>query len=204
MNGKGEIFAIGKMIKNPSCPYYQIHFEGFMRWVLYKNNERFLCFENMLPQIPKEEKGINEKDLNLLKKAFNINNTTKFEKIIMESVKQKHGTMVVFTENASDESERLKESGISIEPIDVSNGELIKAASSIDGALICDSEAVCHSIGVILDGKTSKQADSSRGARYNSAKRYIEQQKDNKKNTFIVVVSEDGYIDCFSTVKSSL
>ncbi len=34
------------------------------------------------------------------------------------------------------------------------------------------------------------EEDASRGARYNSAIRYI---------TFIVIVSEDGYVNCFFT-----
>lgn len=110
--------------------------------------------------------------------------------------------MVVFAENASDESERLKESGIRIESADMGKEGLVKAVSAIDGAIICDSKGICYSIGTILDGSTSKQADSSRGARYNSAKRYIEQQKEKEKNTFIVVVSEDGYVNCFSTNES--
>lgn len=202
MNGNDEIFAIGKMIENPSCEYYQVRFEEFMKWTLYKNKEKFLCFENMIPRIPDTERGITESDIILLKKTFNITDTSIYERIIEEAVFQQHGTMVVFAENASDESERLNESGIRIEPTDICKAGLVKAVSTIDGAIICDPEGLCYSIGTILDGSTSKQADSSRGARYNSAKRYIEQQKEKEKNTFIVVVSEDGYVNCFSTNES--
>lgn len=42
---------------------------------------------------------------------------------------------------------------------------------------------MCYAIGVILDGVISKEADASRGARYNSALRYIELQKQKKKKT---------------------
>lgn len=202
MNGNDEIFAIGKMIENPSCEYYQVCFEGFMKWVLYKNNEIYLRFENMIPRIPDKEIGISKNGIELLKETFNITETSKHERIIEEAVSQRHGTMIVFAENASDESERLKESGIIIESADMSKEGLVKAVSAIDGAIICDSKGICYSIGTILDGSTSKQADSSRGARYNSAKRYIEQQKEKEKNTFIVVVSEDGYVNCFSTNES--
>ena len=52
---------------------------------------------------------------------------------------------------------------------------------------------------MILDGESSKKTDLSRGARYNSAIRYIEKQKNIHKKTFVVVVSEDGYVDCFSS-----
>lgn len=199
MNDSGEIYAIGKMIDNPSCEYYKICFEGFLKWTLYKNNKRFLCFENMLPKIPDKKIGIGDKDIELLKRTFDITDTLKIESIIQEAVTQKHGTIVVFAENANDEANRLEESGIRIEPIDISTGMLVGEITSIDGAIICDIDGTCYSIGTILDGIKSEKMDLSRGARYNSAIRYIESQKSRQKRTFIVVVSEDGYVNCFSS-----
>ena len=158
MDANGGIYAIGRMADSPSCDYYQVRFNGFLKWSLYKNNNEGMA------------------------------------------VAQAHGTMVVFTENADDEAKRLKESGICIEPADILDGKLVTAATAIDGAIICDMDGICYSIGTILDGTTSKNADSSRGARYNSAIRYMEQQKNKKKRTFIVVVSEDGYVNCFSSL----
>lgn len=149
--------------------------------------------------IPDKEIGISNKNLELLKRTFDISDTSKFEKIIQKAVSQKHGTIVVFAENAMDEASRLEESGISITPIDISTGMLVEEITSIDGALICDVDGICYSIGTILDGIKSERTDSSRGARYNSAIRYIEKQKKNQKKTFIVVVSEDGYVNCFSS-----
>lgn len=191
--------AMGKMIDNPSCEYYEISFDGFFKWTLYKNKEKLLCYENMIPMIPDKEIGISNKNLELLKRTFDISDTSKFEKIIQKAVSQKHGTIVVFAENAMDEASRLEESGISITPIDISTGMLVEEITSIDGALICDVDGICYSIGTILDGIKSERTDSSRGARYNSAIRYIEKQKKNQKKTFIVVVSEDGYVNCFSS-----
>lgn len=199
MNEDGKIYAMGKMIDNPSCEYYEISFDGFFKWTLYKNKEKLLCYENMIPMIPDKEIGISNKNLELLKRTFDISDTSKFEKIIQKAVSQKHGTIVVFAENAMDEASRFEESGISITPIDISTGMLVEEITSIDGALICDVDGICYSIGTILDGIKSERTDSSRGARYNSAIRYIEKQKKNQKKTFIVVVSEDGYVNCFSS-----
>ena len=199
MNDSGEIYAIGKMIDNPSCEYYKMCFEGFLKWTLYKNNERFLCFENMFPKLPDKEIGIGNKDIELLKRTFDITDTSKIESIIQAAVAQKHGTMVVFAENANDEADRLEESGISIDPIDISTGMCVGEITSIDGAIICDIDGICYSIGTILDGKKSKKTNMSRGARYNSAIRYIERQKSKHKRIFIIVVSEDGYVNCFSS-----
>ena len=199
MDEEGKIYAIGKMIEKPSCEYYEIRFDGFLKWTLYKNNEKILCYENMIPKIPDKEKGISNEKIELLKRTFDINDTSKFEKIIQKAVSQKHGTIVVFEENANDEANRLEESGLSITPIDISTGILVPEITSIDGALICDVDGICYSIGTILDGIKSEKTDSSRGARYNSAIRYIERQKNIQKKTFIVVVSEDGYVNCFSS-----
>lgn len=199
MNGSREIYAIGKMIDNPSCEFYKICFEGFLKWTLYKNNEKFLCFENKIPKIPSKERGIGNKEIKLLRRTFGITDTLKIEKIIQAAAAQKHGTMVAFAENANDEANRLKESGIGIDPMDISTGMLVEEITSIDGAIICDIDGICYSIGTILDGIKSEKVDLSRGSRYNSAIRYIEKQKSKQKKTFIVVISEDGYINCFSS-----
>lgn len=169
VNGDGKIYAIGKMIDNPSCDYYEICFDGFFKWTLYKNNEKFLYYENMVLMIPANEIGISNEKIELLKRTFDISDTSKFEKIIQKAVSQKHGTMVVFAENASAEASRLGESGMSITPVDISTGMLVEEITSIDGALICDTDGICYSIGTILDGIESEKTDSSRGARCNSA-----------------------------------
>lgn len=201
MNDSGEIYAIGKMIDNPSCEYYKVCFDGFLKWTLYKNNEKFLCFENMIPKIPDKEIGIRNNDLKLFKQTFDIADTLKFEKIIQAAVAQKHGTIVVFVEDANTEVNRLEGSGIDIDPIDISTGRWVGEITSIDGAVICDTDGICYSIGMILDGTKSEKTDMSRGARYNSAIRYIEKQKKSEKRTFVVIVSEDGYVNCFSTIE---
>ena len=202
MNENGEIYAIGRLIENPTCEYYKVQFEGCFKWTIYKNNKKFFCYRNMIPCIPNKKVGIGHADISLLRETFGITETFKIEKIIEKAITQKHGTMVVFTENAKEETYRLRKSGMPVLPIDITLEEtLIKSLTSIDGALICDIKGICYSIGVILDGETSDKADLSRGARYNSAIRYIEQQRKNDKKTFIVIVSEDGYVNCLSSAE---
>ena len=50
----------------------------------------------------------------------------------------------------------------------------------------------CYSIGVILDGKATGRGTSTRGARYNSAIRYVESSP---YPCMAIVVSEDGMVD---------
>lgn len=200
MNNQAEVFAIGKMNEQPCCNYYMVHFVDFLEWKFYINGREYLSYSNMIPSFPEMAQGISQKDIELLTETFGKSNLDKLKKIIDSATIQQHGTMIVFTENAKEEAKRLNASGILIEPTILSE-ELVKAATSIDGALICDEKGTCYAIGIILDGKAINVADSSRGARYNSALRYVEKQKSRNKNTFIVVVSEDKYVDCISTHK---
>ena len=198
MNDQGEVFAIGKMRKEYDCEFYKVCFTNFLEWKFYKNEEEYLRFNNMLPSFPERGTGIQKKDIELLMITFGKRRLNKLKMIIECATKQKHGTMVVFTEDANEEVERLEASALPIIPTKLLSKQ-IEAVTSIDGALICDEEGVCHAIGTILDGRASNSADSSRGARYNSAIRYRDMRKNDKKKTFIVIVSEDGYIDCIST-----
>ena len=86
------------------------------------------------------------------------------------AVQQKHGTTIVIAENAVEEAKRLSSSSFKIIPFDCM--KMIKHITSIDGAVLIDTDGNCHAIGVILDGKTSETEDISNGARHNSARRY--------------------------------
>ena len=67
-------------------------------------------------------------------------------------------------------------------------------ASSPPSTAPCSStrKAFCYSIGVILDGKASGHGTSTRGARYNSAIRYVDSSP---YPCLAIVVSEDGLVD---------
>lgn len=74
----------------------------------------------------------------------------------------------------------------------------IKYLSAIDGAIYLDTSAFCYAIGVILDGVAKKDVgNAGRGARFNSALRYLHYLKhlDQEKVCIIVIISEDGLVD---------
>lgn len=104
---------------------------------------------------------------------------------------QAHGTMLVISEAAADEAARLSAQAILIEQSALSP-ELLRQATSIDGAVLFGPDGTCHAVGVILDGTASVEGDRARGARYNSALRYLASAQ---PSTMIVLVSEDGMID---------
>ncbi|AXN38150.1 tetratricopeptide repeat protein [Peribacillus butanolivorans] len=119
------------------------------------------------------------------------------EQVVMNAREQKHGTMVVITdyETAVSELKTLKKQSILIESSEIIP-EYIKFLTSIDGAIYFDTNGKCHAIGVILDGIAKENiGDASRGARYNSAYRYLEKLKELNKKCVIVIISEDGMVN---------
>jgi hypothetical protein len=62
--------------------------------------------------------------------------------------------------------------------------------------LLVDTEGKCHAVGTILDGVAEiGRGDAGRGARYNSAVKYVDTQAMQKRRCLAVVVSEDGMVD---------
>lgn len=154
-----------------------------------------------------EEGYSSEKFKNLLKNVFWENHTDNnqishklewLDTIVRKAREQKQGTMVVITEpkTAKEEMRQLSKQSTLIEP-GIINQEYIKFLTAIDGAIYFDVDGNCHAIGVILDGVAKEDiGDSSRGARYNSAQRYLQKLKDNgHKKCVIVIISEDGMVD---------
>jgi hypothetical protein len=73
--------------------------------------------------------------------------------------------------------------------------------SSIDGAVLCDTAGLCHAVGVILDGPAVAAGDRGRGARFNSAVRYVNAHS---RRSAAIVVSEDGGLDLLPKLRPAL
>lgn len=127
---------------------------------------------------------VNESTVNLLVKA------------VEAAVDQRHGTMLVITPEAERESKRLAAQSTVIDPVMVSQ-DIVSHLSSIDGAILISPEGIVYSFGVILDGKVTANGSSSRGARYNSAIRYVDGEMSRNISCLALIVSEDGYVDLY-------
>ncbi|ALQ70104.1 tetratricopeptide repeat protein [Bacillus thuringiensis] len=131
--------------------------------------------------------------------------------LVKYAVEQRSGTTVVITkpELAEAELEKLEHQAIRIEKTNLlakntyELKNIMERITCIDGAVYLDSEGYCYAIGVILDGIAEKnQGDSARGARYNSAIRYVNKEG-LKNNCVIVVISEDGMVDIVPDIKET-
>ena len=103
-----------------------------------------------------------------------------------------HGTMLVISVHAAEEAARLGSQALTIEPTRF-DGDLVRQVTGIDGAVLVDPSGCCHAIGVILDGTATEAGDRSRGARYNSAVKYLASARETP--TVILLVSEDGMLN---------
>lgn len=171
---------------------YEIRFTKRHAWSLVHANNVIMTIEDGLPQLPKE-KISREKILSDLKRLFPVNSEDQNKNIynlIECAAKQKHGTMLVITNKAEQETKRLENQSTPIDPIKL-NKELVHNLTTIDGAILLSPDGTCHAIGVVLDGVASPKGDPARGARYNSAIRYISVNSD----SLAVVLSEDGTVD---------
>ncbi len=172
-----------------------INFTNHFKWELYHDNNALMEIEYREPFLPREK--INrEKFYSDFPRIFE--NITREQiadlwDLAVEATKQRHGTILVISDDALNESKRLGNQSFPLKPLKLSD-KIIQQITSIDGAVLFDRSCTCYAIGVILDGLATGKGDSSRGARYNSAVRYYEQfGKDG--GLVLVIISEDGMIN---------
>lgn len=112
-------------------------------------------------------------------------------------IHQNHGSMIVVTEDATSETQRLAKQGTGIEPVRLTE-QLLRRVSGIDGTIILDPTGQCHAIGVILDGIATDECTPSRGSRFNSAVRYVQS---GSARRLAIVVSDDRTVDIFPQLR---
>lgn len=172
---------------------YHLNIIGHYHWILQYNGHDLMGVRYGQPYLPRPSIIIEKLKVDL-PRIFNKIKGDDIEKLIIlvkEASNERHGTMLVISEKAQEEALRLKNQSIPLIPCFL-NKEILPSLTPIDGAIILSPDGICHAIGVILDGKASQNGDSSRGARYNSALRYIESAKE---QCIAIIVSEDGDID---------
>jgi hypothetical protein len=176
-----------------SAEIFQVNFTKHYTWEFMHAGHIMMRVTYGLPSLPKGQ--IDEQkfrhDIGLTFPDIPEVNIQKLWLLVHEITRLRHGTMVVISEGAAAEATRLDKQGFKLMPVSISPG-FIRLLTQIDGALLLDTEGKCHAIGVILDGLASDRGDAARGARYNSAIRYVETST---HACLAVVLSEDGLIN---------
>ena len=172
---------------------FAINFLDHYYWELACGKQVLLQSHYGIPKLPQEAFN---------KNAFLANFTRIFSKasdsdalrlwgLLNTQLNLSHGSMIVVAEDAEQESKRLEKQGTSITPTLLSE-VLLKSASGIDGSILIDPFGICHTIGVILDGEANSECIPSRGSRYNSAVRYVGNEKIRR---LAIVVSDDKTVN---------
>lgn len=162
-------------------------------WELKHNNAPLLRVENTKARLPKPRLAP-EQFADTVERLFpeaSSDNVGDLWELAEAAAEQEHGTMLVVHRAAPDEAFRLVPQAMAIEPTRLTRDSL-RAITNIDGAVLLSPDAFCHAVGVILDGTAAGDGDPSRGARYNSAVRYLHAAG---HECLVIIVSEDGMIN---------
>ena len=201
-----QILGLGRLYEDDYDESNQnllsISFRGSHEWELIHGQQTMLMVEYGDPGLPKPK--INKEKFNdLLQRTFTNATSEDLGKMwenVNTATNQKHGTLLIISSEAESEADRLSNQSTKIKPAVLSES-LVRSITSIDGATLLDITGTCYSIGVILDGIATPKETSDRGARYNSALRYVEHHYG---KCVAVIISEDGMVDLYPDLKPRL
>lgn len=191
-----HVFGLGYAVEEGDAryePLATVHFTNHYGWELRHAGHTLMRVVSNTPRLP-QGKVQADNFARVARQVFpDVSNegVDYLWELALEASNQSHGTMLCITAGAKPEAERLRRQCFRVVPRPMT-APVLRQASSIDGAVLIEPTGVCFAIGVILDGQATEKGDSSRGARYNSAVRYV---SSSPYPCLAVVVSEDGWID---------
>lgn len=187
-----RIVGLGR-VSDLSGPSYAIEFLDHHRWDLLHGDQVFLRSQFGEPRLPQEaiDKDRFTDNMRRVFKGIDDQAVERLKNVLEVLVRLPHGSSLVIAEDAAEEAKRFARQGTVIEPTPITR-ELLERATAIDGTVLADPVGVCHAIGIILDGQASEESTPSRGARYNSAVRYVHS---GSAARMAFVVSEDRTVD---------
>lgn len=190
-----RIFGLTHVHRDRLAPedIFEVRMHGHHHWELLHAGQPLMRVQYGQPTLPKTR--IDERklriDLTRIFKDISSEACDVLVSLVETAVEESHGTMLVISAAAADEARRLTAQCIPVKPRPMA-ADLLRHVTPIDGAVLLSPEGECHAIGTILDGIAAANGDPSRGARYNSAVRYVESTA---AACLAVVVSEDGRVD---------
>lgn len=181
---------------------FEINILDYLHWEFAHNGHVLMRVRSGVPSLPAPpfDRNKTRKDLPRIFKDITAEQVNMLIHFVEEASKTKHGTMLVISQEASTEALRLANGATLLNPCLLTDNAL-KQFTSIDGAVLIDINGICFAIGVILDGLATEKGDPSRGARFNSAIRYV---NTSEKACLAIVFSEDGGIDFIPDLRPTI
>ena len=172
---------------------FEVEMTGHHQWELSHAGQPLMRVQYGQPTLPKTR--IDEHklrvDLTRIFAGIDDDDCDGLIALVETAIEESHGTLLLISAAAAEEAVRLTAQCIPVKPHKMT-AELLRHVTPIDGAVLLSPDGACHAIGTILDGIAAANGDPSRGARYNSAVRYVESTT---APCLAVVVSEDGRVD---------
>lgn len=191
-----QVIAIGKTTGHydqSRSDLLRILFTGHHKWELLHETHKLMEVRYGLPRMPLP--ALSEarfySTCEILFSEANRQAIKVLYDLALEACRQRHGTVLIITPAAKEETIRLAGQVTALAPVKAT-GDLLKSVTTIDGAVMIDLDGVCHAIGAILDGDATPYGDPGRGARYNSSLRYCGKLEGKQVPCLAVIVSEDG------------
>jgi DNA integrity scanning protein DisA with diadenylate cyclase activity len=205
LSDAGHIYGLGTVRNTYDTEredLFIINFTGHYEWELLHGRHTLMVVTYGLPQLPAQQLEKNKFIDHCLRLFHGIshNQIQNLWSLTLEAANQKHGTMLVISDGASEEATRLASQCTMINPVLLSV-EIMKLITNIDGSVLIDRNGICYAIGVILDGLATSKGDPARGSRYNSAVRYLDTTK---FPCLIITFSEDGMVNLVPELKPQI
>lgn len=201
VNGPSGIKGFAMVSDAPEDAEYSIIISGSSRWSFLRGKKTIFQMEGGNLRTPKSRDEF-KRFCDVLQRAeiqmTSQQITTLYNDTISSLLKQKHGSILVVSEQAKEEAIRLQRNAILLDsPLKLSQ-ELATSFSSVDGAILLDVSGECYAFGVIMDGEVDPSLGKpERGSRHNSTLRYIETQRKRGHMCMALVRSDDGMSDYF-------
>ncbi|HEY4814485.1 MAG TPA: diadenylate cyclase [Chthoniobacterales bacterium] len=189
-----EVFGLGSLrdYDESQEDLFEMQVLGHQHWELNHAGKTLMKVRYGVPSLPRlsfHEAKLRS-DLARIFRSITRDDISRLVKLIRAAEEASHGALLIIDENSAAEAHRLRKQGMSVHAC-LLTPDMLRHLITIDGAILLSPDGMCHGFGTILDGIATESGDPSRGARYNSALRYVE----SAWPCLAVVVSEDGGID---------
>jgi hypothetical protein len=191
-----HVFGLGQLVPESDSQYeplVTVHFTNHYSWEMSHAGNVLMRVVSNTPRLPQGRVAADNfaRILRIVFPSLDPDSIEYLWDLAQQATSQANGTILVITTGAAQEAKRLTRQSFRVVPR-IMTPSVLRLVTNIDGAVLIEPNAMCHAIGVILDGLATDKGDSSRGARFNGALRYV---NSSKYPVLAVVVSEDGWID---------
>jgi hypothetical protein len=190
------LLGLGKMgdgYDRASESVFEVHFGSHAAWTFGHAGAVLMAVADGSPRLPQGD--LDEDEFRrVLGEVFGDRAELDYRRlwgVAREAARQRRGTIVVVAREAASEASRMGGQALAFHPIALTP-ERVRLLTAIDGAVLVDVAGGCHAAGVILDGRASRRGDPARGARFNSAIRYVDASE---SPCVALVISESGSVD---------